>query len=75
MAEARVSSPTPLTPPQSEEDRLNWLRLLRSRKVGVTTFFRLMQEHGEREGRAGSIAGNGARGGRRKLRRLPLWKC
>lgn len=36
----------PLTPPQSEEDVLAWVRLLRSRRVGVTTFFRLMRENG-----------------------------
>jgi len=28
------------------EDEVAWLRLLRSRRVGVATFFRLMQEHG-----------------------------
>ncbi|WP_238379803.1 DNA-processing protein DprA [Celeribacter ethanolicus] len=28
------------------EDRADWLRLLRSRRVGVSTFYRLMQEHG-----------------------------
>ncbi|WP_353545366.1 DNA-processing protein DprA [Sinisalibacter aestuarii] len=39
-------SPHPLTPPQSEEDVLAWLRLLRSRRVGVATFFRLIGEHG-----------------------------
>ncbi|SEN79343.1 DNA recombination-mediator protein A [Palleronia pelagia] len=37
---------TPLTPPHSEEEWLDWLRLLRSRRVGVSTFFRLMTEHG-----------------------------
>lgn len=31
---------------QQEEERLAWLRLLRSRRVGVTTFFRLLAEHG-----------------------------
>lgn len=36
----------PLTPPLTEEEWLSWLRLLRSRRVGVTTFFRLMGEHG-----------------------------
>ncbi len=36
----------PLTPPQSVEDEAAWLRLLRSRRVGVATFFRLMEEHG-----------------------------
>ncbi len=39
-------SPHPLTPPQSVEDEVAWLRLLRSRRVGVATFFRLMNEHG-----------------------------
>ncbi len=39
------SHPT-LTPPTTEEMRLSWLRLLRSRRVGVSTFFRLINEHG-----------------------------
>ena len=39
------SHPT-LTPPTTEGIRLSWLRLLRSRRVGVSTFFRLMSEHG-----------------------------
>jgi len=40
------STPTPLTPPKLEEDRLSWLRLFRSRRVGVATFYRLLAEHG-----------------------------
>ncbi|WP_138465424.1 DNA-processing protein DprA [Poseidonocella sp. HB161398] len=40
------SIPTPLTPPKLEEDRLSWLRLFRSRRVGVATFHRLISEHG-----------------------------
>jgi len=40
------SSPTPFTPPTTEEDRLSWLRLIRSRRVGPATFLRLMAEHG-----------------------------
>ncbi|MEM1130592.1 MAG: DNA-processing protein DprA [Pseudomonadota bacterium] len=40
------STTTPLTPPKMEEDRLSWLRLFRSRRVGVSTFFRLLGEHG-----------------------------
>lgn len=40
------STTTPLTPPKMEEDRSSWLRLYRSRGVGVHTFFRLMREHG-----------------------------
>ncbi len=40
------SSPHPLTPPHPEDYRLSWLRLLRSRRVGIATFYRLMAEHG-----------------------------
>jgi len=35
--------PLPLT---TEDDRVTWLRLLRSRRVGPTTFHRLIAEHG-----------------------------
>lgn len=40
------SSPPPLAPPTTEEDSLRWLRLIRSARVGSSTFFRLMAEHG-----------------------------
>ncbi|MCR8547647.1 DNA-processing protein DprA [Salipiger sp. P9] len=40
------SSTHPPLPPTTEDDRLSWLRLLRSRRVGVTTFWRLLSEHG-----------------------------
>lgn len=40
-----LSSPTPFTPPTTEEDRLAWLRLIRSRRVGPATFFRLLDTH------------------------------
>ena len=42
-------SSTPPHPPQSPEDWLVWLRLLRSRRVGPTTFHRLMAEYGSAE--------------------------
>lgn len=45
MAKDLFPSPHPLTPPHSEEDWLAWLRLLRSRRVGISTFYRLMAEH------------------------------
>ena len=41
-----LTSPTPFTPPTTEEDRLDWLRLIRSRRVGPSTFQRLIAEHG-----------------------------
>lgn len=39
------SYPTPFTPPTTEDDRLSWLRLIRSHRVGVATFWRLFEEH------------------------------
>ncbi len=48
-----IPSPSPLTPPDTEEERLSWLRLLRSRRVGIATFFRLMSRHG---GALGALA-------------------
>ncbi len=49
MAKDLFSSHPPFTPPTSEEDRLFWLRLIRSPRVGATTFHRLMTEHGSAE--------------------------
>ncbi len=46
MAKDLIPSPTPLTPPHHEEDWFDWLRLLRSRRVGPSTFHRLLAEHG-----------------------------
>ncbi|SEG25971.1 DNA-processing protein DprA [Jhaorihella thermophila] len=46
MTGEQHSSIHPPLPPTTEEDRFAWLRLLRSRRVGVTTFHRLMAEHG-----------------------------
>lgn len=46
MEHGLFSSTTPFTPPTTEGDRLSWLRLIRSRKVGPATFHRLLAEHG-----------------------------
>lgn len=46
MTEDEISSYHPPLPPTTEEDRFSWLRLLRSRRVGVATFHRLLAEHG-----------------------------
>ncbi|MGB3147902.1 MAG: DNA-processing protein DprA, partial [Paracoccaceae bacterium] len=40
------SYPTPFTPPTTEDDKLSWLRLIRSHRVGATTFHRLLTEYG-----------------------------
>jgi DNA processing protein len=46
MTGDQISSTHPPLPPTTEEDRFAWLRLLRSRKVGIATFYRLLAEHG-----------------------------
>lgn len=46
MNEEIISSNPPLTPPTTEEMRASWLRLIRSRRVGISTFYRLLKEHG-----------------------------
>ncbi len=46
MTEGLISSTHPPLPPTTEEDRTSWLRLLRSRRVGVATFHRLLREYG-----------------------------
>ena len=46
MTEDLHSSTHPQLPPTTEEDRFAWLRLLRSRRVGIATFYRLLGEHG-----------------------------
>ena len=46
MPPASQSSIHPQLPPTTEEDRFSRLRLLRSRRVGVSTYHRLISEHG-----------------------------
>src|SRR5690554_3076222 len=46
MTETTHPSTHPPLPPTTEDDRVSWLRLLRSRRVGPATFCRLMNEHG-----------------------------
>ena len=46
MADDLFSNPTHPTPPWTEDERLDWLRLIRSRRVGAVTFHRLLAEHG-----------------------------
>ncbi len=46
MAEQQYSFDTPPLLPTTEEDLINRLRLLRSRRVGIATYRRLIAEHG-----------------------------
>ncbi|MFY0621542.1 MAG: DNA-processing protein DprA [Pelagimonas sp.] len=45
MRDNSYSSTHPPLPPTTEDLRVSWLRLLRSRRVGVSTFWRLLSEH------------------------------
>ncbi len=49
MASDLLSTPPPLAPPKTRDATVNWLRLIRSRRVGPATFFRLLAEHGTAE--------------------------
>jgi len=57
------SSPPPLAPPTTEEDKLSWLRLLRSRRVGPATFLRLMRQHGAATAALEALPGVAAKAG------------
>ncbi len=57
MTEDRISSTHPQIPPTTEEARLLRLRLLRSRRVGATTFHRLMNEYGAAEAALDALPG------------------
>ncbi|MEM7733409.1 MAG: DNA-processing protein DprA [Pseudomonadota bacterium] len=43
----RHPSTHPPLPPTTEDDRFSWLRLLRSRRVGPATFYKLLNAHGD----------------------------
>ncbi|WP_208352653.1 DNA-processing protein DprA [Pseudaestuariivita rosea] len=49
MTEDAHSSTHPPLPPTTEDKRFTWLRLLRSRRVGISTFYRLLGEYGSAE--------------------------
>lgn len=65
------SSPPPLAPPTTEEDKLSWLRLLRSRRVGPATFLRLMKEHGAASAALDALPGVAAQAGETGYRICP----
>lgn len=57
MSEELHPSTHPPLPPTTEDDRVSWLRLLRSRRVGPATFHRLMSEHGSAEAALDALPG------------------
>ncbi len=74
MAKDLSPSTHPLTPPLTEEVWLDWLRLLRSRRVGVSTFFRLLKEHGTAGAALDALPKIAAAGGGQKLRSCHLFR-
>ncbi|KKK82617.1 hypothetical protein LCGC14_2801610, partial [marine sediment metagenome] len=71
MIAEQIPSLTPLTPPKSEDDRSDWLRLLRSRRVGIATFFRLMATHGSAADALAALPGIAADAGVRDYALCP----
>ncbi len=63
--------PQTLTP-MSSNDRLNWLRLIRSENVGPVTFFRLLERFGSAEDALSALPGLARKGGRRDYRPCAL---
>ena len=63
MARVHTPSTHPLTPPLTKEGWLEWLRLLRSRRVGPTTFHRLLAEHGSAAAALDALPGVAAKAG------------
>ena len=63
MARVHTPSTHPLTPPLTKEGWLEWLRLLRSRRVGPATFHRLMAEHGSAAAALDALPGVAAKAG------------
>ncbi len=63
MASDLLSTPPPLAPPQTWDATVTWLRLIRSHRVGPTTFFRLLSEHGTAEAALGALPQVAAKAG------------
>ena len=57
MSGTQISSTHPQLPPTTEEQRISWLRLLRSRRVGVSTFHRLIGEYGDADAALEALPG------------------
>ena len=71
MVDSSYSSTHPPLPPTTEDARVSWLRLLRSRRVGVTTFWRLMSEHGSAEAAIAALPDIAAAAGVRDYQTCP----
>jgi DNA processing protein len=57
MPDGQLSNPRHPTPPRTEDDRLDCLRLVRSRRVGAVTYHRLLAEHGSARAALAALPG------------------
>jgi DNA processing protein len=55
--------PAPYAAPSAQQDRFDWLRLIRSRRVGPATFHRLMGDHGTAAAALAALPGIAAAAG------------
>ncbi|WP_323771186.1 DNA-processing protein DprA [Antarctobacter sp.] len=72
MRDESYSSTHPPLPPTTEDHRVAWLRLLRSRRVGPTTFWRMLAEHGSAEAALDALPGVARAAGVDKYESCPL---
>lgn len=68
MTGTNSSSTHPQLPPTTEEQRVSWLRLLRSRRVGVATFHRLLKEYESAEAALDALPGIAREAGEERYR-------
>lgn len=72
MADGQLSNPTHPTTPRTETECLDWLRLIRSRRVGAVTFHRLLGEHGSARAALDALPGIAAAAGVRDYSVCPI---
>src|SRR6201999_2885136 len=61
----------PMTSALNPQERLDWLRLIRSENVGPISFYQLLQRYGSAAGALAALPELAARGGRRNFRVAP----
>jgi DNA processing protein len=67
-----ISQPPRTTRALSAEERIDWLRLIRTENVGPVTFFQMLERYGGAQAAIAAIPGLSVRGGRAKpLRPVP----
>lgn len=67
-----VETAIPEDSPLSREERLDWLRLIRSRRVGPATFYRLLAEHGSASDALEALPGIAAASGLENYEPCPI---